>query len=805
MEKFFQDLRYGFRLLARKPSFTLVAIVALALGIGANSVIFSVVNAVLLRPLPYEEPEQLMMAWENNTKQGESKSSVSYLNYIDWKNQSKTFSSLAAYSYWPFVLVGTGEPERIWGAAVSPEFFPTLEIKPIIGRSFFAEEDQKGRDNVVILSHSLWQRRFNSDPNITDKPIILNGNSFNVIGVLPETFKYPLLDEAEFWAPLSLSASYQQSRGLHYLEVVGRLGDGISQAQAQAEMETIASQLEAQYSDTNSGWRINLVPLHEQITGDVRAVMLVLIGAVGFVLLIACTNVANLLMARATARYKEMALRLALGATRGRIIRQLLTESVLLALMGGAAGLLLAYWAIRLLVNLAPAAIPRVKEVTIDERVLIFTLVVSVLTAIIFGLVPGLQASKPNLEQTLKEGGSRGMSFVSRARVRNTFVILEIALTLVLLIGAGLMVKSFIHLQQVDPGFNPDNLLTMHISLPRTRYNDARPQAEFFRQALEKVSSLPGVRTAAAVTTVPMAGRPVTWNFSVEGQAPLLLSEQPTTKWNAISSAYFETMGIPILRGRPFSEQDKREAPPVAIINETMARRFFADQDPIGKRVIVAYDEMIPREIVGVVADVKHTGLEKETGPEIYTPYTQLIWPSMGILVRTASDPMSLANAARGKIWEIDPDQPIENVKSMQQVLYDSVSSNRFNMILFGIFAAVALVLAAVGVYGVIAYTVSQRTHEIGIRVALGASSRDILKLIVGQGVVLSVIGVLLGLVAAFVLTRTMSGLLYDVSPTDPITFVSIALLLLAVAVIASYVPARRATKVDPTIALKYE
>jgi putative ABC transport system permease protein len=802
-----QDLRYGVRTLLKNPGFTAVAVIALALGIGANSAIFSVVNAVLLQPLPYRDPDRLVMVWEDNTKGGYPRNTPAAANFLDWREQSRVFEGMAAIANQSFALTGAGEPERIDGRRVSASLFPLLGVEPLLGRAFLPEEDQPGAGRAVILSHGLWQRRFGSDPNITGKALTLNGESHTVVGVMPAHFQFPARED-ELWVPIAFTNEQAANRGTHYLQVVARLKPGVTVEQTQAEMSAIAARLQEQYPSQNTGVGAAVVPLHEQLVGDIRPALLILLGAVGFVLLVACANVANLLLARAAARQKEIAVRVALGASRMRLIRQFLTESVLLAAVGGVAGLLLSLWGVNLLKAFIPENISQVGAISIDAQVLGFTLLVSLLTGLIFGLAPATQASNFNLNETLKEGG-RDSSAGSRGnRIRAVLVVAEVAVSLVLLIGAGLLINSFLRLRSVDPGFRADNLLTMRIVLPELKYPDQARRAAFYAEALRRIEALPGVESAAVTNWIPLVRQGDSNSFTVEGQPDPGPGRSPSVATRVVSPRYFDTMGIQLLRGRQFGEQDRADSPPVVIVSEAMARRSWPGEDPVGKRMKMGgYNSDAPwMEVVALVKDVRQFELTAEPKPQIYLHYEQpAFFRPSNLVVRTEADPLGLAATVRKTVWEIDKDQPVSNISTMEDVLSESISRQRFSMLLLGIFAGVALVLAAVGIYGVMSYSVAQRTHEIGIRMALGAQAADVLKLTVGQGLRLVLVGVAVGLAAAFALTRLMASLLYGVSATDPATLVTISLVLISVALLASYVPARRATKVDPLTALRYE
>ncbi|MGB7921788.1 MAG: ABC transporter permease [Pyrinomonadaceae bacterium] len=805
-----QDFRYGVRMLVKKPGFTVIAVIALALGIGANSAIFSVVNAVLLRPLPFDEPERLMQVWATNAKRGQRSAPTSYLNFVDWRDQNRVFDHMAAYTGASAAFTYGETPEQLEGAGVTADLFKVLGTQPLLGRTLLSE-DERPNSRVVVLSYGLWQRRFNGDPKIIGQQVKFDGDSTTVVGVMPKGFIFPLDRETpEFWVPLDPQEAFNKERGANYLSVIARLKEGTTLEQAQAEMDTIGRRLEQEYPDKNTGKGIRLISLHENVVGNVRPALLVLLSAVGFVLLIACANVANLLLARASSRSREIAIRTALGASRARIIRQLLTESLLLSIVGGAAGLLLALWGVDVLGAAIPADIPRVKDVGLDASVLLFTIAVSLLTGILFGLAPALQASKPDFNEALKEGGRGSTEGLNRNRVRSLLVVSEVALSLVLLIGAGLMIKSFLQLLNVKPGFEPEHVLTANISLPPAKYADVEKQSAFFKQVIERTQQLPGVDSVAVIGPLPLTGSMIQNLVTIEGRPPLAPGEKLVTNTRIASADYLRVMGIPLQRGRNVTEHDDT-GPDVFLVNETFARRFFPGEDPIGKRISLSIRPSPDKpdasgEIVGVVGDVKHQTLDKEAGPECYVPAMKYTDPYMTLVARTASsDPAQLTTALRGVVQQVDKDQPVADIRTMNQVLAQSVATRRFNMLLLGLFACIALLLAAVGIFGVMNYSVSQRIHEIGIRMALGAQGSDILRMIVGQGMILTLIGVALGLIAAYFLTRVMSGLLYGVSATDPLTFVGVSGLLVVVALLACYIPARRATKVDPMIALRYE
>lgn len=818
MEILLQDFRYGIRMLFKKPGFTAVAIIALALGIGASTSIFSVINTVLLKPLPYEDPQQIVMVWQTSQQAakvlGTSRLPATYADFYDWRDQNSVFESLAALDSWLVNLTGQDEPHKLNGVRATPDLFSLLRVKPLIGRAFLPEEERPGSDRVVMLSYGLWQQRFGADPNIIGRSITLNDASFTIVGVLPNDFRFTegsnlprvfkFAARVDIWTPLVQTEARVKNRGNHNLAVVGRLKPGVTTEQAQAEMQTIARRIAEGYGGKPDESGTKVVSLREQIAGDIRPALLVLMGAVIFVLLIACANVAGLLLVRASARYKELAVRTALGASRARIIRQLLTESVLLALFGGGVGVLLALWGTDLLISLSPETISHIAPGGIDFRVLAFTLFVSLATGIVFGLVPALVSSKPNLNETLKEGG-RGTTD-SRGRARNALVVAEIALALVLLVGAGLLIKSFAQLMRVDPGFNPEGVALMDVSLPYTRYGDGSKRAEFFRQAVERIKSLPDVESVGINYSLPLSGADASNAFAIEDQPPLASGEWQSANLGTISQDYFRTLGIPLMRGREFTDQDRLDSQQVAIVDETMVRRYFGGDDPIGKRVRVGGREWLT--VVGVVGSVKSESLEGESRPYIYTPYAQRssFWPSITIAMRSkTNDTTGLIASAKREINAIDKDQPVSNTTTLAELYKRAAAPQRFSMVLLSLFAGVALLLAGVGLYGVMSYSVSQRTHEIGIRMALGAQKSDVFNLVVRQAARVALIGVCAGLVAALVLTRLMSSLLFAVSTTDPVVYLAISLLLIAVVLLASYIPARRAMKVDPMTALRYE
>ena len=746
MTTLWQDLRYGTRMLAKHPGFTLTA--ALTLGIGANSAIFSVVNAVLLRPLPLEEPERLVKLWEN--KPDLIQGTTSAPNLKDWREQNDVFTEIAAYQFGSFNLQGQDRPERVLGATVSANFFRVSGVAPQLGRAFLEGEDQPGSSRVVLLSHQLWRRSFGADPGLVGKSILLGEESYTVIGVMPAGFRFPSR-LTEVWVPLVFTPQQLASRGNHDLQALGRLKPGVTFEQAREQMNAIARRLAAAYPEAQARRGILLIPLQEETVRGVRQSLLVLMAAVGFVLLIACTNVANLLLARAAARRREIAIRTALGAGRFRLVRQLLTESLILAVTGGALGLLLAKWGTEALVKLAANFLPRANEVGLDGRVVGFTLLLSLLTGVVFGLSPALQIAKTDVQAALKEGGNAGEG-PQRTGLRSLLVVIEVAASLVLLIGASLLLKSFVRLQQTETGMRAEHVLTMGIALPQAKYATQPATVAFYQQLLERVSALPGVEQAGVINLLPLQQTGTNGGFHLGGRPEPPLGQAPVAELRSTSPDYFRALGIPLVAGRFFNAQDQEHTARVVIINQTLARQYLADQDPIGQRIGAVGEDWMT--IVGVVGDVKQSGLTQRTRPEIFYSFTQSPKSGMSLGVRAASDPAALMSAVRGAVRALDAALPVYNVKTMETVIADSVSGSRVNVLLLGVFAALALGLAVVGLYGVMSYTVTQSTREIGIRLALGAQAGDVLRLVVGQGMVLTAIGVVIGVVAAWVLTR---------------------------------------------------
>jgi putative ABC transport system permease protein len=806
LETLIQDLRYGVRIFLKSPGFAAAAVITLALGVGANTAFFSVVNGVLLRPLPYRDPSRLVVVSLLNRKSQET-FPLCDADFLDWRAQNHAFTAVAAFSDNPFNITGSGAPEQILGDVVTAEFFSTLGVKPALGRTFLPNEDRPGSPRMVVLSYNLWQRRYASNPGVIGQAIVLNGSNYEVIGIMPPRFLPS--PETELWTNLVMNPP--RFRGPYYLTGQARLKPGVTMEQARAELATIANRIEQQNPLTNSNMSFRATPLKEAIVGDVRRALLVLLGAVAFVLLIASANVANLLLARAAVREKEVAIRAALGASRARLTRQLLTESMLLAAIGGLLGLLLARWGVQLLLQFGPGNLPRLEEIAIDGRVLGFTCLISLASGILFGLAPAVQSGRSDLNKSLKEGGRSAADGEGRSRVRSILVVAEIALSVVLLAGAGLMLKSFLRLQAVSPGVNPNHALTMQISLPRRQYHDDSQVISFYQHLLEKVQTLPGVESAGVGMSLPPNLLQVTDYFTIEGQPAVSERMLGLADLVFVSPDYFRALGVPLVKGRYFIAADRADTAKVAIVNQTLAHHYWPNENPIGKRLRTGGPERPNNpwmEVVGVVGDIKYSGLDASPEMALYQPYQQAAWSSMYLVVRTSSkldNPATLASAIANAVWSLDKDLPVAHIRTMDQLLSDSVDQPRFRTVLIEIFALVALSLATVGIYGVLAYSVSQRKHEIGIRMALGAKRSDLLWLVVGRGMLLTLIGVVIGVTGAFALTRFLSTLLYGVRPTDPATFVAVPLLLACVALLACGIPARRAMRVDPMIALRHE
>jgi putative ABC transport system permease protein len=808
----FQDLRFSLRMLLKHPGFTLIAILTLALGIGANTAIFSLVNSILLRQLPFRQPEQLV--WATSKRPDPGKQPFSLPDFIDYRDQNQTLEGIAAFAQWSANLTDRGEPERLQGLRISANAFQMLGVEAIVGRALLPADDTPGQQYVVVLSYGLWQRRFGADPQLVGKTLTLNGANYTVVGVLPPQFFFPIR-ETELAIPLSPDADPWRGvrNSTNFLRALARLKPGVTREQAEADLTAVAERLRQQYPVNAQKLGVTLSPLHEEVVGDFRLALWILLGVVGVVLLITCVNLANLALVRASARYREIAIRSALGATRRRLVQQLVTESLLLASLGGGAGLLLAFYGIPLLLAFSPASLPRVAEVAVDLRVLGFTLALSLLAGAIFGLAPAWQSTRVNLNETLKEGGRGSGGGARQSRARNLLVVSEIALSVVLLVGAGLLVRSFLRLQAVNPGFEAKNVLAVRLSLPRATYSHRAAVTAFYEKLWPRLASLPGVETVGFVSALPLSGTLHSIPFTIEGRATSPDQAQ-RADYRVVNSDYFRALKIHLIAGREFNAHDTTQSTPVALISQNLARWYWPNSSPLGVHLRIDDNNQGPRlvEIVGVVGDVKHLSLDGEPAPHIYLPIHQthedgVVWLTNNQywLLRTAVQPLTLSAAVRREIQAVDRGVPTSSIRTMEQYLAASVVPRRFNLWLLTIFAGAALALAATGLYGVISYGVAQRRHEIGIRIALGAQVDDVLKLVIGQGMALAIIGVALGLVAALALTRWMASLLFSVSATDPLTFIVIALLFTLVALLACYIPARRATKVDPLVALRCE
>jgi putative ABC transport system permease protein len=801
------DLRFALRQLRQAPGFTATAILTLALGIGANTAIFSVINTVLLRPLPFRDPTRLAALWTADTRVGLTKGSTCYPDFADWKRLNQSFDGLSAWYTIDFTLTGDGDPQRVRGAVISADLFALLGANPQIGRLFSADEDRPG-NHLVLLSHRLWWSRFGEDRSILGSRVTINSQSYTVVGVMPERFTFPVqADPTELWTMIvsETHPSLLTNRDARMLEIMGRLKPGVTLLQAQADMENVAAGLRAQFPETNKFQGASVFGAADSLVGDVRPALRVLFAAVGCVLLIACANVACLLLARATTRQRETAVRAALGATRGRLIRQLLTESTLLALLGGIGGVLLARWSIDLLLALSPRDVPRIESVSLDRPVLIFSLMISLLTGLLFGMAPAWHGSRTNLMNSIKQGGDWLSGGTIRQRARTALVVGEIAIALTLLTGAGLLINSFWRLRHVNPGFNPHDVLTMRISLSATKYDSAH-QVAFFRELQSRVKTIPGVEAVSSGEPLPMSGDYMALHFEIGGH-PSPAGDRPLADFRVVQPDYFRTMGIPLLKGRDFSELDEAKGVQVAIINERLAQRFFPGEDPIGKEIQPLFsleDRSKPgRQVIGVVGGVKHYALDAETRSDIYAPHSQVPFTNMFLVVKAHLDSRSLVDAVRERLRGIDKDQPLYDVAWLDQRLGESFAQQRFNTLLMTVFAALALILTAVGLYALVSYTTVRRTHEIGLRMALGAERRDILKLVVGQAMVVAICGVAIGLAGSLALTRVLKTLLFQVSPTDPLTLIFGACALTVIAFTACWIPALRATRVDPMAALR--
>ena len=807
MHFFWQDVRYGCRTLLRNPGFCAVAILALALGIGPNTAIFTMVNAVLLKPLPVPEPDRVVMIWGTLLKSGFDQLPVSAADFLEWQRQSHSFEQMsAAFAIPEFGLnvSGRGDPERVSAALASREFLPALGIKTVIGRNFRPEEDRPGGPPAVLISHALWQRRFHSDRSAIGSVLTVDGIPRTVVGVVPHSLGEMVA--ADLWLPTAIDPVNPERRNHNY-GVVARLRPGVTAAEARAELNVIARRLESAYPATNTGWGITLFPMSEMYAGRIRPVLLILLGAVGLLLLIACANLANLLLARAATREKEIAIRGALGAGRFRLIRQLLTENLVLALAGGALGLALAAWGVRLMRGIVPDMFPMLQHMQLDVPVLAFTFAISILTGLLFGLVPAWRSSHTDLNTTLKEAAGRSESSGGSHRIRGFLLASEVALAVLISVSAGLLLRSFVRVTEVNPGVRTANVLTMNLSLPESKYDTPLKRANFYKDLIERLDALPGVRSAGAVLFLPLRVSILSFrigvnSFTIEGRPPVTEDKEPQADYRTATPGYFATMGIALRQGRLFDQHDDQDAKRVVVVNEALVRKHFPDENPLGKHLIMGK----PMEIVGVVADAKLYGLDAPIEPAVYVPHAQHAHDSgMALVVRTAGDPTAMAAAVRREILKLDPEQPISNIRTMDKVLSDSLMMRRVSMLLLAIFAGLALTLATVGIYGLTAYAVSRRTHEIGLRVALGASQPQILRLVVGRELVTSAIGAAIGLAAAFELTRGLSGMLYGVTATDPLVFAGVPLLLIGVSMAASYIPARKATRIDPLVALRYE
>jgi predicted permease len=812
-----EDLRFGLRMLRRSPGFTAVATLTLALGIGANTAVFSVMNAALLRPLHFGDPPSLVMVWENDLAREAVRYPVSPPDLLDWEEQNHCFSGMAAFADRPMNLTGADQPEQVYVEQVSPNFFSVLGVRPMLGRGFSKGEDQRGRSDVVVLSYGLWKSDFGGNPNIIGRPIQLNGRSVTVVGVASSDFDFyirehsPFDERPQLWAPLEVPPEWHQRSSVgNFLRVIARLNPGTSLPQAQAQMNVVAANLASRYPEYDKGVGVALVSLHEQLSGSFRAPLFIVLGAVGFVLLIACANLSSLLLSRASGRRHEIAIRLALGASRSHVTRQLLTESLLLGVPGGAIGTFVAVWATKALIHAGSASLNDLSAVTVDWRVLVFAVGVTLVAGFLAGFLPSLMAARGEVATALSDGRRTSASRQGLA-AKNAFVVMEISLTLVLLAGSGLLIQSFFRLTEVDPGFRVAHLLTFQVALPDSKYGQESARAAFFSQLFDEIGALPGAISATADLAPPFDGLGLTTSVAIVGEPPRAPGETPGTLVRVIEPGYFPTLGIPLLHGRTFNEREFAQQSNVVIINKAFADEYFRGKNPLGQKIIInlsasaGNEKSLPNEIIGVAGDVHESSLAAAPHPLAYWPYPELPYKVMTVVVRTAAPPLSLVPAIRGALHRIDKDQPMAQISTMDQLVANSVAPSRFMMLLLSAFAGVALALACIGVYGVMAYSVAQRAHEIGIRMALGATRRNVLALVIGQGFKLALLGVVIGIAGAIALTRFLSSLLYGIRPGDPPTLIVVSLVLIAVALLACFNPARRATRVDPIIALRYE
>jgi putative ABC transport system permease protein len=812
------SIRLALRSLLKTPGFTAVAIITVALAIGANTAVFSLVNALVIRPLPYQAPQELVLIWEKFVHQGLDQIPVSAPEYQDYEKNLKSYAQIAAFDYIDLNLTAGDMPERVQGSVVSPSAFPLLGVKPIAGRTFSESEQGEGNDNVVVISARLWQRRFNSDPSLVGKTLSLNGRTFTVVGIMPAKFEFPLplfnvqggtfAQRVDIWKPIAFTKNELESRGSRSYGVIGRLKRGVSQAQAQAELTALHANWIRDFPnnyEVATGFGGSVYSLHEQVVGGMRTALAILLAAVALVLLIACANLTTMLLARAGAREREFAIRVALGASRWQLLRQVLTESVLLAIVGGAIGTFLALWGVELLQAIGSKTVPRIGEANLDLTVLLVTLGVSIVTGILFGLVPAVASGKPELTEALKEGGRGSSTGVRRNRIRNLLVIGEVALALVLLVSAGLLIKSFVRLQNVNPGFNPSGIVTMDLSLPVAKYPRGKPVSDFYSELLRRMRTLPGVQYAALASILPLSGNNSDSSFHIEGRDDKALGVFPDEEIRSVTPDYFRVLETPLMKGRFFTDADTADAPGVVIINQAMAKKYWPGEDAIGKRI--NFDDSDPAKIqwitvVGVISDIRHRGLDAEPKPEYYRPHAQLTYRGMNLAVRSSLDPSALARSIRNEVRAMDADQPIANLSTLAEISKDSIAARRLSVLLIGVFAAVALVLAAVGIYGVMSFLVVQRTHEMGVRMALGAQRSDVLRLVITRAAKLVLIGTGAGLLLGLFSSRALRALLYNVGAFDLWTFVGVTLTLCAVSLAASYIPALRATRADPMVAL---